>query len=66
MSIMDSIKGAIMLRARLKEAGIPAPPPPPAVEEGALPLSHWVAAAPEDEKTEAAPGAASSHALERT
>ena len=54
MSIVDSIKGAIILRARLEEAGLPAPPPPPAAEEGALPLFHWIAVAPKPEKTKAA------------
>ena len=58
---MDSIKGAIILRARLQEAGV-STPPAPAPEAGALPLFHWVAG---PEKAKAAPEGGFD-ALERT
>ena len=60
MSVMDSIKGAIILRARLAEASVPTPPLPKA-PAGALPLFHWVSPG----KEEAAPEGGLD-ALERT
>ena len=61
MSYMDSIKGAIILRARLEEAGVSTPATRPEAADGALPLFHWVSAG----KEEAAPEGGLD-ALERT
>ncbi len=46
MSSMDSIKGAIMLRARLEAMDTAAPAPAPSAEAGALPLFQWISPAP--------------------
>jgi hypothetical protein len=51
---VDSIKGGIILRARLEEAGLAAPPSPPDAEAGALPIFHWVSAAPAEQEDDAA------------
>jgi hypothetical protein len=45
MTGMDSIKGAIALRARLADAPEPGPPAP--VPEDAPPIFHWIAASRE-------------------
>jgi hypothetical protein len=52
---MDSIKGAIVLRARLEELGVADPQPLPANEEGALPLFGWVTPAPASDPPASAP-----------
>ena len=52
--MVDSIKGAIILRARLEEAGVAAPPAPPEAEAGALPLFHWVTPALTEPQDDAA------------
>ena len=43
---MDSIKGAQVLRDRLGNAAVPAPPPNPRVPDNAPPIFHWLGVKP--------------------
>jgi len=43
---MDSIKGALILRARFEDLDTDETPPLRGPEEGAIPLFHWISLPP--------------------